>query len=614
MPPAHETLAEITGFLVAYPPFSSMRSEALEALAAQVEIEYFPAGTEILSQEGEPAEYLYVVRKGAVELLDEGELVDVLEEGESFGHSSLLAGLPPSFTARAREDTLCYLVPADVARAALAEADGVRFVAATLRSRLAHATARSHRVTPWGTAHVGEKAQPVLVVPPETPIREAARRMTEGGRSAVVVSLEDGFALVTDHDLRAQVLAGDLSPDDPVAAVRTRRAPVVEPTRLALEALVELLESDVEALLVVDDGALVGIVDQAALLELDGPSPFLLRQRILRADGVESVAAAVADAPLLVVRLLDANVAALDVLEILTTVTDAATRRLAELTVAELGEPPARWAWLTLGSAARREQTLATDQDNGLVYEADDEASEPYFRSFAERMNERLARCGYTECRAGVMARNAGWRLSVRGWRELYESWCRLPSRHNVQLAMIGIDVRDGIGPLDFRATLHPLLEEMPRRHEFLDALARAAVVERPPLGFLRDFVVERSGEHVGRLDVKAGGVLPLVNLARLHALAVGSTATRTVDRLRAAAARERIPGETAAELEQAFATLCRVRLEHQAAQVVRGIAPDNHIDPAELPPAERRELKDAFRAIARAQKAIATHPATRIP
>jgi CBS domain-containing protein len=118
----------------------------------------------------------------------------------------------------------------------------------------------------------------------------------------------------------------------------------------------------------------------------------------------------------------------------------------------------------------------------------------------------------------------------------------------------------------------------------------------------------------VGTLDVKTGGIVPLVDLARLYALSVGSSVKPTIDRLRAAAAHGGVAQDTAQELEDAFTTLCRVRLEHQAAQVERSASPDNHVDPDELPPSERRRLKDAFRAIARAQGALETRPATRIP
>jgi CBS domain-containing protein len=615
VPPVHETLAEITGFLGTHPPFSDLDSEALSVLAGHAEIEYFPAGAQILAQEGFPSEYVYVVRTGAVELLDEGQVIDILEDGEVFGHASLLSRLPPSFTARAHEDTLCYLFASEPAEALLSDAEGVRFVAATLHSRLSQATARTRRATPWGTAHIGARTRPALVASPGDSIREVAQRMTAGGHGVAVVTVGSEFALVTDRDLRERVVAGNVSADDPIVSLGTTPSRSVSPDRLALEALVDMLEADVEGLVVVDEGGrLVGVVDQSALLEIDSPSPLLLRQRVLRATHPEEVASALEDLPRLALRLLDASVEALDVLDVLTTATDAATRRLTELAVADLGKPPVPWAWLTLGSAARREQTLATDQDNGIAFEGSGTEVDAYFEAFARLMNDSLARCGYARCRAAVMAENPGWRLSRQGWIELFESWLRMPTSRNVQLAMIGFDVRSEIGPLDMERDLEDVLETASRRQDFLDALARSAVANRPPLGFLRGLVVDRSGQHVGTLDVKTGGILPIVNLARLYALSVGSTTKRTVQRLRAAAAHGRVSTETAQELEEAFATLSRIRLEHQAAQVERGASPDNHVDPREVPPLERRQLKEAFRAIARAQHAVDARTATRIP
>jgi CBS domain-containing protein len=615
MPAAHETLDEITGFLGRFPPFSALRPDALARLAGDTEIEYFARGTEILAQEGRPSEHLYVVRKGAVELLDEGQIVDVLEEGEAFGHPSLLSGLSPAFTARAREDSLCYLFPAEATLAALADPAGVRFLAATLEGRLERGIARAHRATPWGTAHVGELARRPLVITGDTTIREVARRMTDEGVSQVAVPLGDAHALVTDHDLRELVVGGAVPVDAPVSALAAAPARAVRSNRLALDALVDLLDAGVDELLVVDDdGRLVGIVDHATLLELDSPSPLLVRQQIQRATSVDEIARAVSGLPPIALRLLDASVEAVDVLAVLATVADAAARRLAELAIGELGDPPSSWAWLALGSEARREQTLATDQDNGLAHDGDNAEVDGYFAALAERMNAWLERCGYAECRAGVMARNPGWRLSRAGWIELFEGWLRAPTRRDVHIAMIGLDLRAVAGPLGIERELEELLEAAPQHPHFLERLARAAVEHRPPTGFLRDFVVERSGEHVGTLDIKHGGVVPIVSLARLYALSVGSSAKSTVDRLRAGAARGSVSEETAEELREAFAVVSRVRLEHQAAQVERGEPPDNRVAPGDLPPFARRQLKDAFRAIARAQRSVDTRPATRIP
>ena len=211
------------------------------------------------------------------------------------------------------------------------------------------------------------------------------------------------------------------------------------------------------------------------------------------------------------------------------------------------------------------------------------------------------------------MARNSGWRLSRTGWIALFDSWLRSPSRRGVHIAMIGLDLRAVAGPLPIERDLDAVLETAPEHPYFLEQLARAAVDLRPPTGFLREFVVERSGDHTGTLDIKSGGVLPIVNLARLHALQAGSAAKSTVTRLRIASLHGTTDGDTARELQDAFESVCRVRLEHQAAQIERGVPPDNRIDPAELPSPARRQLKEAFRAIARAQRRVDTRPASRI-
>jgi CBS domain-containing protein len=616
MPPSHETLCEITGFLERYPPFSALSAETLTTLAEHVEIEYFPAGAQILLQEGAPSPCLFVVRTGSFELLDESEVVvDVLDEGEPFGHPSLLSGPAPAFTARAREDSLCYLIPSEPTVAALADPAGVRFLTATLETRLEHAVSRARRATPWSLSHLGALARPALVCTPDTTIRDVAIRMSDEHESCVVVPVAGGYGLVTDRDLREKVVGGDVSADAPIARMVRTPALSVGPERLALDALVDVLEAGAEHLLVVGaEGDLLGIVGHDALLQLDAMSPVAARQRIERATDIAGLARAVTDLPRIALRLLDADVAALDVLAVLSAMSDALTRRLAELAVADLGPSPAPWAWLSLGSEARREQTLATDQDNALAYEVADAEVEPYFATLAERVNVGLATCGYAECRAGVMARNPGWRLSRDEWLELFDGWLHTPSRRDVHIAMIGLDFRSVAGPLAIDDDLDALLETAPRHPYFLERLTRAALELRPPTGFLREFVVERSGEHVGALDIKSGGVGPIVNLARLHALSAGSTAKSTVDRLRTAAALGTLSDETAQELEEAFVDICRVRLEHQAACVARSEEPDNHIDPRELPPLVRHELKGAFRAVARAQRAIDTRAATRIP
>jgi CBS domain-containing protein len=610
-----EALDEVTGFLARQPPFSSLSREALERLVRKGEIEFFPAGSDILVQAGTPSRYFYVVRKGSVELLDAGEVVDVLDEGEAFGHPSLLSGLPPAFTVRAREDCLCYLFPAEPTLAALADPAGLRFLATTLEDRLERAGARSRRSVSLGTARVGALASPVPLIPsPAVPIGEVAGQMTEARASSAVVVDRDAFGIVTDTDLRAKVVARSLAPDTPTATVMSAPAVTAGPDRLAFDALVDMLEAGIHHLPVIDrDGRLLGVVTHTALLNLDSPSPFTLRQEIARAADLDALARALESLPQVVVGLLDGGVEPVDVGDVIATTSDAVVRRVLDLVVAELGEPPCPWAWLALGSEARREQTLATDQDNALAYDGPEDEVGEYFAVLGERANAAIAASGFAACRAGVMARNREWRRTRASWIELFDRCLRFPDRQRVFLATIAFDLRRVVGPLRLDDELADLLATASERPAFLARLTRRGLDFRPPTGFLRDFVVERGGGQVGTLDIKHGGVVPIVDIARLRALAAGSTTVGTLDRLRAAGARGSLERGRATELSEAFATVTRVRFEHQAAQVERGNSPDNRINPGDLPPAARRELKEAFRIIAKVQKALEPRLPTRL-
>jgi CBS domain-containing protein len=144
------------------------------------------------------------------------------------------------------------------------------------------------------------------------------------------------------------------------------------------------------------------------------------------------------------------------------------------------------------------------------------------------------------------------------------------------------------------------------RRPAFLRHLARRALDEKPPTGFVRDLVVEPRGEHAGTVDVKHGGIVIVTNLARAYAVGAGVSAKRTLDRLRGAEAAGAIDAETREGLEEAFRFLWEVRLRHHLARVRAGQEPDDFVDPHELGSVARQGLKEAFRIVARAQRGLA--------
>src|SRR5436190_5008 len=212
---------DIVEFLRRHAPFDDLSEEDLEDLAASAEVEFFAAGTTIFRQQEGPIEHVRIVRRGAVELLDHGRVLDLLGEGELFGHPSMLSGMPTGFETRAREDTLCYRLPADAVVPLLARPAGLRYVVRSLLGRPpANPTAPAATLDP--------AQQPVsrlvngrpVICDPDWSVREAAQRMAELEATAALVRLEDGsLGIVTDRDFRDQVVAGGMGADAPVSKV-----------------------------------------------------------------------------------------------------------------------------------------------------------------------------------------------------------------------------------------------------------------------------------------------------------------------------------------------------------------------------------------------------------
>jgi CBS domain-containing protein len=308
-------------------------------------------------------------------------------------------------------------------------------------------------------------------------------------------------------------------------------------------------------------------------------------------------------------ELVAANVDPVDVGHVVGVTIDALSRRLIELAMARLGDPPAPWAWLALGSEARHEQSLSTDQDHALAYEPGERPEadlDPYFAALAEAVTSGLESAGIPRCHGDAMATHPQLRRSQAGWLDQFRSWMSDLGTEGSVLTSIAFDYRRIAGPLDVEAPLDEFIRSIPGRYpEFLRHLARRALDRRPPTGFFRDLVVESRGEHAGRLDVKHGGIMIVTSLARAWALRHGRTEKRTLDRLRGAVESGEIDEDSRQALEEAFRLLWQVRLDHQAAMVRAGAPADDFVDPSSLGPITKQGLKEAFRIIGREQRAL---------
>lgn len=604
---------DIAGFLGRYAPFDALAPEHLAAVARTVEVAHFPAGEVILRQDGPPAEALHVVRKGSVELVDDGVVLDLLGEGEVFGQFSLLAHAGPSLTVRAHEDTLCYLLLPPAANEVLGGSAGVSFVIGSMRQRVlaalspAHVPAPDPRLAPAGSL----VRRPPVTAPPQTTATEAAAKMTREKVSSLLVPLGQGWGIVTDRDLRSRILAVGGGVDTPIQAIATTPVRTVSSDDSSGEALLMMLEAGVHHLPVTEGGRIVGVVTDTDLMGLGRHTPFALRSAIERAGTADAVASAAADLPQVVVTLVRSNADPFDVGRVCSMAIEAATDRLTALAIHELGDPPAPWAWLALGSAARREQSLKTDQDHALAFDPSPGADLPecdaYFASLAGFVTDGLERAGIPRCRGDAMAIHPQMRRTLADWAASFRAWMDDPVFEAGVLSSIGFDFRRVSGPLDADPALDEAVREGRGHLPFVRMLGRKATSLKPPTGFFRDLVVQGKGEHAGRLDVKHGGITIITNLARCWGVQAGAAAKATPARLRSAVGAGLVDEAFATELEQAFRFLWDVRLRHQAAQVEAGEEPDDFVDPGKLGAFQRAGLKEAFRAIVRAQRLVAS-------
>jgi CBS domain-containing protein len=512
---------EVTRFLREHPPFDGLDEDQVERIAASVEVEFHRAGTSIFLEGAEPIEHLRVVRTGAVEIVHEGHVLDLLGEGELFGHASMLSGLPTGFEARAAEDTLCYLLGSDIARELLSAPAGLRYVARSL------VKAQSELYANWpspprdpSTQAVGSliRATPV-VCEPDTPIREAAQRMTAAAATSLVVPVGDGtLGILTDRDLRTRVVSNGMSVDSPVSAAISAPAYTSRPDRLGGEVLLEMLDRGFRHLPVVSGtGEILGVLEDLDLIAIETRSSFFLRQRIAGAGGLAELKAAAADIRPGVVAMHEARVNSANIVAIYSVEIDALTRRLLELALDAAGEPPTEFAWLALGSLARREAVLNSDVDSAIAWFGDGDEPEvrPYLHRLGEEVVAGLEACGFSQDAHGASASNRLFVRSLDSWQRAARSWIADPTQEKaLVLTSLLVDSRPVWG-VHTGTPVADTFRLAPTNPALLRMLARFALSYRPPTGFFRGFVVEHTGEHRGQLDLKHGGILPIVDLAR---------------------------------------------------------------------------------------------------
>lgn len=606
-------LLEIRDFLSAHPPFDQLPEETLNELTPKLSIRYLRRGREFPPEDGELSA-VYVVRQGAISLFDKRKkLLSKMGEGDLHGQHCIVTDSKVHH-GEAMEDTLLYALPCDVVeglRRDFGEFDtffehgeGKRLKSAL--SRLSNDTLGTSTMMSTKVIDIIER-EPICIDQGKT-IREAARKMTDEGVSSLLVTQDGSLSgILTDKDFRTRVVAGGIAPDSPVSDVMSSSISHVDGNISAFDALMTMTQAGFHHLPVIDDGDLKGMLTLSDLIRQESTSAVYLAGKVRKAQSLDDLVLASKKLPELQLCLVQAGGTAQHIGNAVTAVTDAFTVRLIQLAEEKLGPPPVPYAWVAGGSQARKEQSSHSDQDNGMIISdemkpEDDE----YFEALARFVCDGLNDCGYIYCPGNVMAVNPEWRQTQSVWKGYFKKWVKTPEPMALMLSSVFFDLRVIHGEQKLWTKIQKkMLKQTQENGIFLAHLTSNALKYRPPLGFFRDFVLVHDGEHDNTLDLKHNGTVPIIDLARIYALAEGIPNVNTVNRLAHASGTAALSTEGSANLLDAFEFIGTLRIQHQAAQIRRGEPADNFLPPEHLSKLEREHLKDAFRVIHTMQEAL---------
>jgi CBS domain-containing protein len=599
---------EVAHFLRQYPPFDSLEDDALNELAQQVEISYVRANRMVL-QYGEEMTDLYVIRSGAVEThRRNGELFNRLSEGDIFGQMGLLMKRRVRFPARTMEDTLLYCIPADLFDhycnrferfAEFFEVDGSDLLRKTLATQADNNDLTTVRVR-------SIPLRDPVCVNEDTPAHQIATHMDEERVSSVLVLSQQGvIGIITDQDLRSRLLAQRLPDTTPAHQIMSHEMAMIEDSEYLFEALLIMLRLNLHHLPVTRKGQPAGVMSMSDILRHESQSSLLMVRGIHWQTNVDELARFTRQLPSVFVRMVNEDANSHMIGSAMSVIGRTIKQRLLELAEEKYGPPPVPYCFLALGSMARDEQLIVTDQDNALILHDDyhPPAHQGYFEKLARFVSDGLNACGYRYCSGNIMASNPEWRLTRQQWRDRFSDWIDHPTPQSLLNSNIFFDL-DGVhGETHWADELVDFVTQHATNNtRFLAHMARNALNRTPPLGFFKGFVMEQDGKHLPSINLKRRGTAPLSDLIRIHALAIGSTARNSFERLDDIAASGLLPEGNPRDLSDALEYIALVRIKHQAADIERGDQADNNIEPELLSTFERRNLKEAFQVVDRAQ------------
>ncbi len=606
-------------------PFNVLSEHELVDIAATLFQETFSPG-EFIIKEGMHGMNFYIVATGLVKaysLNPDGteDVLGFLGEGECFGEISLITRRPTTASVQAVESTSCLTQPKEhflamVNRYPRFTEFFSELINRRMRKTFREVLSREAGIAPVESFLYTKQAKDMIsgvqrFIEEGSSIREVARRLLETKAGSCIVTDEQGSpkGVVRADGLLRSVLFDGADPDGPVEGVTEKAFHSIDGESYFFDALHTMIKEKTSILVVTGKQKALGILTGFDLLRFRGREVLSLVKNIETAVDYTELNLMRSEVETVLRQLMADGALASNACKIVSEFNDKVVRKVIRFAESELGPPPAPYVWLGLGSEGRKEQTLFTDQDNAIVFSGRSEAIEGYFRQFSNIVVQGLNICGIPLCKGNVMATNPQFSGDLDDWKKRLSRWVTNRDLGEKELmdAYVFLDFRslDGDASLaqGLRSHIHQLVRAQPF---FLNSLAEMIVSISMPVGFFKNFIVEKSGDHKDRLNLKLYGLVPLVTCVKILSLYRFLDETNTLERIKALERLKVFPPDQAEALIQAFETFLTLKIRNNLNDAGQGYAFGNYIKPAELSMKQKQILKEAFWAVSELQKSTA--------
>ncbi|MBO8092242.1 MAG: CBS domain-containing protein [Prosthecochloris sp.] len=636
--PSNTIVERVAADLSSYPPFDQLEPELLQEIADSVSVTYHEEGETIFRKGDSLRSCAFMVMKGAVRLFEEIDgqevLVDLCDEGDIFGVRAIFARQDYVLTAQVAEETLLYEIPVEKITTLLQKssvaslffarefARSVEEIEHTLKAAMGGCRQQGlsyHSFLENETLEVRHVTN-VVTCPPDISIQEAAGIMSVRNIGSIIVVSPDNHPLgiITDTDLRKKVVAvpGSVK-EQPVSTIMSSPVYTITSGKTIADMVMLMVKTGLRHFCVTEDGSphspVAGIISEHDIITSEGNNPAVIMKAIMQAEHVDEIREQRDKAESLLQLYIGQDVALHFISSIITEINDAVINRAVEFSLRDLDaerngrRPSVSFCWLSLGSEGRKEQLLRTDQDNAILYEDPvgeraDETRE-YFLELGRKVTSVLQECGFVKCPADVMASNPEWCQPLSVWKGYFRKWIVTPEPKAVMHSTIFFDFRPVYGNPGLAADLkQEIFSVIGSNAGFLKFFAKNALQNPPPLGFFRNFLVEKSRDHANEFDIKARAMMPLSDAARVLSYEMNiQEYFSTVERFRRLGSL--VPGmkDLAPEAALAYEFLMRLR----AVNGLESGSSGRYIKPEQLDKIERQMLRNVFSTIEKVQKAL---------